>query len=441
MFFIYGGGFTSGNSWLYGYYNGSNLATTQGVIVVTHNYRVNSFGFLALKELSAETSDGTTGNYGPQDQRFALQWVVDNIANFGGDPNNIMVFGESAGAMSVCFHLASEDSFGLYQSALIESGTCDSIDFFIQYDNAVSWGADYATGFGCDRSKFSSASAYLSCLRSAPVEAILFAEASGSGFRPRFFPEFVWGPVIDNSPSGLTDYPTYLVQNGDWAKVPTVAGFNRDEGTIFLFSIPPVLPDVSLPLNELEVRSILNYFWPDYQKQILNLYPSSAFDKPDAQMAAILRDYVFACAERRVLSAISQASYPAYMYHLIYDSEFVETQIVGIYHAYELAFVFDNQLPPRIHEFSEQDQEFADDLGYYWANLAKSQNPNVGFYGKTDRQFIEWPEYNVTSKVNILLDLPLSTETKLYASQCDLWDEVFIEETESMKKGSRFHKN
>eukprot|EP01099_Mayorella_cantabrigiensis_P005574 TRINITY_DN4522_c0_g1_i1.p1 TRINITY_DN4522_c0_g1~~TRINITY_DN4522_c0_g1_i1.p1 ORF type:complete len:586 (+),score=123.39 TRINITY_DN4522_c0_g1_i1:46-1758(+) len=450
MFFIYGGGFSTGDGYLFGYYNGSNLATTQDVIVVTHNYRylypfflslaaltqflcrVNGFGFLALKELGSEATDGGTGNYGVQDQRFALRWVKDNIKNFGGDPSKILVFGESAGAFSVCFHLTSEASFGLYQSAMIESGTCDSIDFFIQYDNAVSFGTDVATGIGCDRSKFSSSADYLSCLRSAPAENVVFAEATGSGYRPRFYPDYVWGPVIDNTESGLKNYPVYLVMNGTWARVPTAAGFNRDEGSVFLFSIPTVLPEIELPLNEFEVWSIIDFFWPGYRKQILDLYPYMSYDSPDAQMAAILRDYDFACAERRLLRAVSQQSFPAYMYHMIFDSEFVETKVVGIYHGYELAFVFDNQLPPNVHSFSEADQEMADTVGYYWGNFAKTQDPNVGYYGKSDMSILQWPLYNTSSATNLCLDLPLKTEKNLYSTQCDLWDQIFLIETHKM---------
>jgi len=222
--------------------------------------------------------------------------------------------------------------------------------------------------------------------------------------------------------------------NGSWSQVPTAAGFNRDEGTVFLFSIPTVLPEVTLPLNELEVYSIIDFFWPGFRKQILDLYPYSGFDSPDSQMAAILRDYTFSCAERRVLSAISEQSYPAYMYHMVYDSEFVETRVVGIYHGYELAFVFDNQLPPNIHSFSEEDQEIADSCGYYWGNFAKTQNPNTGYYGKKDSRFIKWPLYNTTQRQNILFDLPLSSESKLYATECDLWDQIFVVETQKMKQ-------
>ncbi|KAK3283186.1 hypothetical protein CYMTET_9103, partial [Cymbomonas tetramitiformis] len=113
LLWIYGGAFEIGDGYSGGSYDGEALSAHTGKVVVTFNYRLGIFGFLAHPALKAEDKDGTTGNYGLQDQRFAMQWVQENIAHFGGNPNEVTIFGESAGGMSVCYHISSLASAGL----------------------------------------------------------------------------------------------------------------------------------------------------------------------------------------------------------------------------------------------------------------------------------------------------------------------------------------
>jgi carboxylesterase type B len=124
MQWIYGGAWITGDSNEFGLYDATRLATANGVIVVAGNYRLDVLGWLALDELQAE-SGGPYGNLGLQDQRAAMQWTQRNIAKFGGDPDQVTIFGESAGGFSVCQHMTSPDSNGLFSHAIIESGGCD----------------------------------------------------------------------------------------------------------------------------------------------------------------------------------------------------------------------------------------------------------------------------------------------------------------------------
>jgi para-nitrobenzyl esterase len=102
-----------------------NYFSSQDIVVVTVGYRLGAIGFLALAELLDENASyPTTGNYGLLDQRAAMQWVAQNIANFGGDPNRITIAGESAGASSVCYHLVMPKSHGLFAQAILESSAC-----------------------------------------------------------------------------------------------------------------------------------------------------------------------------------------------------------------------------------------------------------------------------------------------------------------------------
>ena len=139
--FIPGGGFIQGD--IIGgngtdmVYNGTFLATKHNAIVLFIQYRINVFGFLALPQLMDESPDGTTGNYGLQDQRLGLQWVQDNIAGFGGDPGRVMLFGESAGGSSAAYHLTSPASAGLFSSVLLESAVASNPEYDEDDDDDV----------------------------------------------------------------------------------------------------------------------------------------------------------------------------------------------------------------------------------------------------------------------------------------------------------------
>ena len=125
MQWIFGGAWIIGDNHEFGIYDASKLATTHGVIVVAGNYRLDVLGWLALDELQKEGDKGAYGNYGLYDQRLALQWTQRNILRFGGLPDEVTVFGESAGGFSVCQHLTSPASNGLFSRAIIESADCD----------------------------------------------------------------------------------------------------------------------------------------------------------------------------------------------------------------------------------------------------------------------------------------------------------------------------
>ena len=131
MFWIYGGAWTIGGNGEFGLYTGEHLAMKHGVVVVSANYRLDVLGWLALGELADEDEAGAYANYGLMDQRLGMQWTRENAAAFGGDPEQVTIFGESAGGFSVCQHITSPDSNGLFSRAIMESGGCDG-PFLIQ---------------------------------------------------------------------------------------------------------------------------------------------------------------------------------------------------------------------------------------------------------------------------------------------------------------------
>lgn len=165
MCYYVGGAYILGDGYEFGLYDPRNLVKKQDVIIVTFNYRLHVFGFLAHPALANEDPNHSTGNYAMQDQRAALQWVQANIASFGGNPKQVTIFGESAGAFSVCYHLASPASKGLFQAAIMESGSCDTTDFFQSYELATTFGSLFTAAVGCNSTSMSEPQ-FLSCIRS-----------------------------------------------------------------------------------------------------------------------------------------------------------------------------------------------------------------------------------------------------------------------------------
>ena len=236
MVFIPGGAFILGDGYEFGFYDGTNLAVSGGVVVVSVNYRQGPLGFMALDALQAEDPDHSTGNAALQDQRAALLWVKANAAAFGGDPSQVTLFGESAGGFSVSWHLVSPLSAGLFRAVIIESGSSDSPQIYQTLEEAIAFNTLYAGAIGCPSSS-GGAAQQLACLRALPtgdvtkgildwwdpnwpyksvgadragtlgrLEALraFFAGMKGGAPQlPSLAPVMPWGPAVDGSPAGL----------------------------------------------------------------------------------------------------------------------------------------------------------------------------------------------------------------------------------------------
>lgn len=209
MLFIPGGGFIVGGT---RGQDGTNLSVAGPAVVVTANYRLGVFGFLALEQLIAEDPDfPTTGNYGILDQMFALQWLKKNAAQFGGDPDNIMIFGQSAGGNSMFAHLVSPLTSGLMSKIGIESGFFRG---FFTLADALPPSENILPASGC-----SASSDPLSCLRALDAETL-----------QNMTQRCQWLPTIDGVV--IPDWPDLLVQSGKFNQVPVMIGGVRNEGTL-----------------------------------------------------------------------------------------------------------------------------------------------------------------------------------------------------------------
>ncbi|MFD5702699.1 carboxylesterase/lipase family protein [Streptomyces lasiicapitis] len=289
MVWLHGGGLTAGA--------GEDIvpdrfARTTGTVVVTVNYRVGAMGFLAGPGFDGEASDGVSGNYGLLDQRAALRWVRANVGRFGGDPRRVTLAGESAGGRSVCTHLASPGSRGLFRSVVVESGAYDDCAGR-ERRRAAEDGAAFARKAGCP-----DPATALACLRAKPAKDILGAQAG-----------FDWGPVVGGS--FLPVQPKEAFARGSSEGVPVLNGANSDEGTLFAFA---QFDGQGKPLTAAQYPAALDRtFGAELGERALRRYPPDRYATPTHAFAAALGDRMFVCSALRLGDSLTRRG-PVYGY-------------------------------------------------------------------------------------------------------------------------------
>ncbi|XDG03189.1 hypothetical protein ABKA04_002804 [Annulohypoxylon sp. FPYF3050] len=404
LFWIFGGGFELGSPQMY---DGSSLIANgvrQGkpFIFVSVNYRTGGFGFLAGKEILA---DGAS-NLGLLDQRMGLEWVQDNIAAFGGDPEKVTIWGESAGAISVFDQMAlysGDNTYNgkkLFRGAIMDSGSivpadpvdCDRCQDI--YDKVVSEA-------GC-----SGAADTLECLRSADYNTFLNAANSVPGILGYTSVALSYLPRPDGVI--LAESPDVLAQNGQYAAVPMIIGDQEDEGTIFS------LFQGNITTTDELVDYVWKIFFPAVDRDIVaglvGTYDSSitagspfntgilnAVYPQYKRLAAILGDIVFTLTRRTFLQYTTAANpdVPSWSYLASYD---YGTPILGTFHASDILQVFYGILPNYASNAIQS---------YYISFLYTLDPNNVG--NSSIQQWPQWKEDNQlmqfwSDKSNLLAD-------------------------------------
>jgi len=367
MFWIHGGGLIDGSSTPY---NPIELVK-RGVIVVTINYRLGFLGFLAQSAIDAEGH--LSGNYGLMDQQFALKWVRRNIAGFGGDPNRVTIFGESAGGQSVYAHLASPLASGLFRGAIAESGSyAEFQDYFSNVitlaqgettgSTTVPSGAAIADSVGCTNQT-------ASCLRAVPAATMVAQEP---------FPLY---PFVDGTL--LTQTLGAAFASGEFNQVPVIAGTNHDEYRLFVATGYDLVGNPILTSTEYDTA--VNSLWgPTLAPAVLALYPFNSYPFGGEALGASGTDGVFSCPARNVDQALSKLV-PTYAYEFNDEnapppqSAFggLLTFPLGAYHSAELQYLF-----PGIDVFglrvslSPEQKRLSHAMVGYWTQFAKTGNPN-----------------------------------------------------------------
>ncbi len=364
LVWIHGGSFTNGAG---SFYDGSVLAEKYGLMVVTLNYRLGALGFLALPRLDAEAPLGASGNYGLLDQQAALRWVRDNIAAFGGDPANVTVAGESAGALSVCDQLASPTAAGLFQKAIVQSGLCTSPGNAVTLAQAGARNQSYAARLGCSV-------ADLACLRRVPVSALLATKVPG--LRP--LSNLVWSPVYGGGALPLTLEDAF--GRGRFNRVPVLLGTNHDEGRLFVSVASPG----GQPLSAVQYWGGVGLLvGVDSAQRVLAQYPIRAYGTPALALTTLFTDGVFSCPARNVAAALSRFV-PVHAYE--FDDPQAATGLkvpaglpgLGSFHGGSLVYAFGTPIPgvadPAM--FSPAQRRLSDAFSTAWARFAGTGDPN-----------------------------------------------------------------
>jgi para-nitrobenzyl esterase len=396
------------------FYSGASLAGN-GVVVVSLNYRLGIFGFFAHPSLVGEGSK--PGNQGLWDQRFAMQWVQDNIAKFGGDPGNVTIFGESAGSLDVCMHVASPQTPPLFERAISESGGCTTRQPTLATNQPAVLGV--AAQLGCpgavnadpDGGATPDAGAdSLACLRNLPVQTLLDAAKSdgGTGIGGTF------APVVDGD--FFADQPRTLYETGKIAKTPYILGSNNDEGTLFELGVTPVTDQAGL-------TAAITTQYGDAAAALAQIYPVSAFDggAPNPYQAALTRivgDSTLVCStyDSALLAANQGVSVSMYNFDIPVEIPGVVGTgagelYLGASHGSELSFVFGASPQFATDTASANVSKL---MERYWTRFAASGDPNGG-------SDLAWPKFTAASNQRMQFTLMPSVVSNFRATECTFW--------------------
>ena len=341
LVYVHGGSLQTGQPW-YADYSGEGLAK-EGVITVNMGYRLGIFGYFADEELAAESTNGTTGNYGMLDQIKALEWVRDNISAFGGDPDNVTLAGESAGAASVSALCTSPLSKGLFRRVILESSTTASVHpphSFRTLDEALETGKATKEKLGC------STVAELRALSAEQLvdEAQVHHHMTVDGY-------------------ALTETPYESYQKGVHNEEAILHGYNEEESAAFI-----MFDRANMKNYEQKIRA----YFGEYSDDLLKLYPASTDEEADLYWAeiygAVFFDYPHYCLNRLA----AQNDIPVYEYLFA-----KKNGRIGNWHSGEEVYCYGN-IPDDSTLYDSRDRELSAQMLGYWKSFSENGDPNAG---------------------------------------------------------------
>ena len=396
MVWIHGGAFVvgSGSSETY---NGTNYAK-QGLIIVTLNYRLGAFGFLAHPLLSEESPHGVSGNYGLLDQIEALKWVKKNIAAFGGNPENITIFGESAGSVSVGFHTVIPRSGGLFNRVIMESGTPMANLYMLplatgSMDQALKTGVRFADSLGCSGEMNT-----LAAMRRKTSWEILAITPVPPDFAFAH-KGMMFAPVYDGWL--FPEDPEKIISSGKQHNVPLLIGTNKNEATIFIKG-----------LTAAKYKEWVNRTFGDFALLIFSTFPigenKTLFEIADKVCTLLW----FQQPARYLAKSMADLNEGIYLYQFTRVSpKTKEEKQIGAFHSCELPYVFGHIDKKEWRE--KYDIYLSKAIMRYWINFASKGDPN-------SPGLPEWPAYNRESNINLEFGDKIVIERNLDKNVTDL---------------------
>jgi para-nitrobenzyl esterase len=396
MVFLHGGGFVGGQG---APYDPARLTDTGRVVVVTLNYRLGALGFLAHPSLS----DPAAGNFGLADQQAALRWVRANIAAFGGDPANVTLWGESAGAFSVCAQLAAPGARGLFAKAIVQSGPCGNP--VLRRAVAEQRGAATAASLGCPHPDTAAA-----CLRALPADRFVGIADDQVSRVHAAIAEVPWFPVA-GTPL-LPEQPIDAIHAGTAADVPLIHGGTADEMRPFVAGQYDL---AGRPLTPEQYPQVVAELFGPTASVVLQHYPRTAFSSPGLALATLLTDYggqVGACRRLLVDQARTRRA-------VTYAYEFAEPGRQplgglppGAGHGDDVPYLFDSHFPGyQPPARTPAQQELATRLVRYWTTFARTDTPGP-----------DWPPADTGTM--LIASGRIGTIDLSAAHHCDFWRTV-----------------
>lgn len=408
LVWIYGGGFTVGSSSL-DIYDGRFLSKSEGVVVVSMNYRLGPLGFLSLPD-----NKNVRGNAGLLDQRLALQWVASNIAAFGGDPSKVTLFGESAGSGSVGLHLLSPDSQALFHRAVMQSGSPNAA--WATVSQEVAWRRSTKLGevLGCSTSQPAQLE---SCLQQA--DPMKITEKQYDVLTQQALLGLAFQPVIDG------DFLPDKVEALNLPKKEVMLGLNKDEGTYFLMYGAPgfkldeslitrdeFLKGVGLAMagmsNATQEAAIFHYTnWADV---------NSGAGNRDS-LGSLVGDREFFCPVLEFGHRYSQGGGKAFLYLFDHRSSVNPWPAwMGVMHGYEIEFIFGMPLNESLG-YTKNEVNMTKKFMKHWANFARTGNPGI--------DGAKWPMFTPEQQEYVTLNYNYPEQKRMMrAKECHLWNKL-----------------
>ena len=353
LVYFYGGGLVAGDGSEYRY-DGESMAR-EGIVMVTVNYRLSIFGFFAHPELSKESPFQASGNYGLLDQHAALKWVQQNIAAFGGDPENVTIAGESAGSFSVSAQMASPLSKTLFHAAIGESGSLLGNRAIASLAAAEAQGTAFAAAIEAPS---------LAALRAVPAEALLAATAK---------PGTRFGVNIDGH--FFTESPVAVFKAGEQAQVPLLAGWNSAESNAraILGDLEPTVQHFSTAVRErfgTQADAVLEVYKPESDAEVEQVATDLAGDQ-----------FIGYSTWRWIDLHSQTAGQPVYRYYYSRPRPATRaddgaTAAKGAVHSAEIEYALGNLATNRVYDWQPEDVKVSAILQRYFVNFVRSHNPN-----------------------------------------------------------------
>ncbi len=387
MFWLHGGGNVEGSGALPPL--GPTLAR-RGVVLVSINYRLGALGFLAHPALTAESPQHSSGNYGILDQIAALEWVRRNIAQFGGDPNNITLYGQSAGSGFACFLMASPLARGLFHRVISESGECrDYISPELQTSRRYESGTGSAEDVGHRLARA------LDVVDGPEVLRKLRAKTSDEILGANKDPSINFDAAETVDGWVLREQPAITFSEGRQAPVPVLLGSNANEYTVLFdeSSDPTTLTRYQ--------ESVEQQFWDD-PAAILRLYPATTDFEARSSYIQMMTDYEFGNAAHMVARDMSRIGQNAFLYYFTYPARGQESAL-GAFEGLEVRFISGTFLTDSWGPLTEQDRRLVEIMSSYWIQFAKTGNPN-------NTNSPAWPPYD--PKTDLVLELGLDVKLR-----------------------------